>query len=117
MDTYLWLAKKLFIEIGDDFGLEYDGESYRLKNIFHPLCHYLELSLINNNKMTGNRIKDISVNLNKSYTWILGFFHGFKEIQTSYKNIKYLEGYVAGKKIKEQINVQMSYMSNNEILK
>lgn len=117
MDTYLQLAKKLFIEISDNFGLEYDGGSYRLKNIFSPLCHYLELCLINNNKMTGNRIKDISVNLNKPYTWILGFFHGFKEIQTSYRNIKYIEGYSAGKKIKEQINVQMSSVPDDEILK
>jgi len=117
MDTYLNLAKKLFIEINDEFGLEYDGDVYKLKNIFNPICHYLELCLINNKKMTGSRIKDISANLEKPYAWILGFFHGFKNNPVFFKNVYYVEGHIAGKKIKEQINVQMPSVSNDEILK
>lgn len=93
------LANKLFIDICKEFTLEYINGHYCLKNPFEPSCHLLELALISSQKMTGNKIQDLKKVLDVNERWILGFYHGFKELNCKYLSYDYRMGHFLGQKM------------------
>ena len=107
MRDYLPLAKKLFIELTDEFQLEFDSDHYRLKNKFSPVCHYLELCLISDKNMTGKKLKDICFLLEVNPEWVLGFYHAYKGKNKRYKDLQYIQGYSEGNLVKQKQNVQV----------
>lgn len=107
MKDYLPLASKLFIDLSDEFKLIFDQGNYRLADKFKPFCHYLELCLISDKTMTGDKIKDICSCLNVRPQWVLGFYNGYKSISRKYKDKDYISGYLEGVSLKKRENVQV----------
>lgn len=95
-------AKALYLEFCEDFCLEFcwHTRSYKLKNPKKPFCHPLEIFLISDYQLSGNKVADISNISKRNYRWILGFFHGFGNKKSRYRNAEYQEGYAEGLKAK-----------------
>lgn len=104
LQNLLQKAKRLFIEIDDDFSLVYHDGSYRLKDPRHPYCHLLEIALICNCKLSGNKLNDISLVLSTNKKWILGFYHGYKKQKVKYANKEYFIGHHLGNKMRDIVN-------------
>lgn len=105
-------SKKLFINIIDEFGLVYKNGSYCLKNYNNPSCHLLEMALINNYKFSGEKIKDLCCVLSTNSRWVLGFYHGYKNVNVKFSNKEYVVGHHLGVKMrnivdnyKEEVNI------------
>ncbi len=112
MKDYMLIANKLHLNLVDDFSLVYDNGEYKLNDMFKPFCHYLELCLItdDNKNLTGNKINDICLKMGVSKKWVVGFYHGHKNVSKRFNFEDYTHGYIEGQKLKEK-NVPMQNLS------
>ena len=103
LQSLVGLAKRLFIDFSDDFRLIFEDDCYKLADPYNPSCHLLEISLISNQKFTGNKIIDLQKSLNVSSKWILGFIHGYRGDMIIFNNKDYYIGHFLGQKMKINI--------------
>jgi hypothetical protein len=92
-------ADRLFLGFTKEFALEFCKltKSYHLKNPKIAQCHPLELFLISDKSFTGNKLKDLVTTSDRSFRWLLGFYHGYSGKIEKFAKSDYKEGYEAGK--------------------
>lgn len=97
--------RQLFLCPDKDFHMDFckTSRSYHLRNPKINRCHPLELFLIADRSMTGNKVGDLSKLLNKNVRWILGFYHGYGGTQSRYKSTQYLDGFATGENTRSKI--------------
>lgn len=96
------IADRLFLVISDKFHLVFEDGQYVVGNKNAGICHILEISLIGAKNLTGNKIKDISAQLDVNEEFIYGFCDAFSNIESKKQSPDYNFGYRQGVLAKEE---------------
>lgn len=104
MEKSLANAKRLFLEFSENFELKFDHDLkiYTMPHKNSNKCHPLESCLIGVVNLKGQKLHDISQTIDQPVRWVLGFYGGYKGKKSRIKDINFLQGYEAGKLIREK---------------